>query len=99
MENQYKRNSNELIKEQCLDYLGGKRCRLCGADWLPIVCYDFHHHKGVKEEEISKMIQRKTKLDGELKKELDKCVVVCANCHRQINVGLILLGNVVINKT
>jgi len=89
MTNQHKRNNNELLKEQCLEYLGGKRCRVCEADWLPIICYDFHHHKGAKEEEISKMIQRKTKLDDELKKELDKCAVVCANCHRQINAGLI----------
>lgn len=88
---QFKRNNNELLKEQCLEYLGGKRCKACGTDYLPLICYDFHHNKGAKEEEISKMIQRKTKLDAELKKELDKCTVVCANCHRQINAKLIAL--------
>lgn len=91
MANQHRRNNNQLLKEQCLQYLGGKRCRACDVDWLPLICYDFHHNKDAKEEAISKMIQRKTKMDDELKKELDKCVVVCANCHRQINTRLVTL--------
>ncbi len=67
---QYKRNNNELLKEQCLEYLGGKICSVCKTNHLPICCYDFHHSKGAKEEEISKMIQRKRVLDDELKREL-----------------------------
>lgn len=89
MANQYQRNKYELLKEKCLSYLGGKRCKVCGTDWLPICCYDFHHKKGIKENEISKMIRTKRLLDTELKKELDKCTVVCANCHRQITAGII----------
>lgn len=86
---QYKRNNNELLKEQCLEYLGGKICKNCKVNHLPICCYDFHHTKGVKEEEISKIIQRKRILDDKLKRELDKCVVVCANCHRQVTMKII----------
>ena len=89
MANQYQRNKYELLKEKCLVYLGGKRCKICGTDWLPICCYDFHHNKGAKEVEISKMIKIKNTLDDELKKELDKCVIICANCHRQITVRII----------
>lgn len=85
---QYKRNNNELLKEQCLEYLGGKVCAVCSTNLLPICCYDFHHTKGVKEEEISKMIQRKRILDDELKRELNKCVVICSNCHRQVTTRL-----------
>jgi len=29
--NQFKRNNNELLKEQCLEYLGGKICTVCGT--------------------------------------------------------------------
>lgn len=86
---QYKRNNNEILKEQCLEYLGGKICAICKTNHLPICCYDFHHSKGAKEEEISKMIQKKKILDDELKMELDKCTVVCANCHRQVTSGII----------
>jgi len=85
---QYKRNNNELIKEAAIEYLGGKQCVVCGNNSLPLVCYDFHHKNGNKDEDISKMISRKTKIDDELKKELDKCCIACANCHRMITAGL-----------
>jgi len=84
MSNQYVRNKRELLKEACLQYLGGKRCAICDNMSEMPCCYDFHHKQGIKEENISKMISAKNKLDAELKAELDKCVVVCANCHRKI---------------
>ena len=89
---QYKRNNNELLKEQCLEYLGGKVCVICSTNSLPICCYDFHHHKGAKEEEISKMIQRKKILDDEIKRELEKCKVVCSNCHRMITNRIVIIS-------
>lgn len=98
MSNQYRRNQKELLKEQCLEYLEGKRCKICGINHLHIHCYDFHHYKGVKKEEISKMIQRKNKLDDELKKELDKCAVACSNCHRLLTKRLINMAQV-LNET
>jgi hypothetical protein len=88
---QYDRNNNQLLKELSLQYLGGKKCCNCGVDYLPICCYDFHHNKATKEENISQMIKGKTKLDAELKNELDKCVVLCANCHRQVTSRIIRL--------
>jgi hypothetical protein len=84
MSNQFQRNKRELLKDECLRYLGGKKCAVCGNNSEFPCCYDFHHKVGVKSEEISRMIARKTSLDTELKAELDKCAVVCANCHRQI---------------
>lgn len=84
MSNQYARNKRELLKDACLRYLGGKKCAICGNNSELPCCYDFHHKLGVKEENISKMISRKKKIDSELKAELDKCSVVCSNCHRAI---------------
>ena len=77
----YQRNKRELLKEKCLRYLGGKICSDCKTSSLPIVCYDFHHAKGNKEKTISEMIGRGEKFEV-IKKELDKCIIKCSNCHR-----------------
>lgn len=89
MVNNFKKNNNQVLKEQCLEYLGGKVCAVCHNRALPICCYDFHHKSGAKEDTISQMIQRKTIFDHELKTELDKCSVVCSNCHRMITYGYV----------
>lgn len=98
LSNQYSRNKREILKEQCLTYLGGKICKVCKINHLPIYCYDFHHYKSGKDEDISKMIQRKSRLDEELKKELNKCVVVCSNCHRLATNRLIDLAQMFSQK-
>jgi len=83
--NRFQQNKREQLKEKCLNYLGGKICSKCRNRSLPICCYDFHHHRGSKETEISKLIQSEKTLTEKLKKELDKCKILCANCHREIN--------------
>ena len=70
------------IKRWGLEYKGSK-CVLCGYDKC-ISALDFHHmNPQEKEFELS---NRNIKLDWDIiKKELDKCIVVCANCHREIH--------------
>ena len=80
----FNRTKRENLKQRCLEYLGGKVCKLCRVDYLPLRCYDFHHDKGTKEYDISKMIARGDKF-SKIKKELDKCVVSCKNCHAFIH--------------
>lgn len=93
MVNNFKKNNNTVLKEQALEYLGGKVCKVCNNRALPICCYDFHHKNGDKEEDISKMIQRKTKIDQELINEINKCTVLCANCHRQVTARTIVINH------
>jgi hypothetical protein len=69
-------------KKKCIDFLGGK-CNVCGLKTEFISVYDFHH-KNPEEKE-----QGVRNLLGcvweKLEKELTKCILVCANCHRIIH--------------
>lgn len=63
-------------KKQAVGYKGGK-CKDCSITYHPNV-YDFHH-TGDKEANWNKI--RLWSWDR-ITKELDKCVLLCANCHR-----------------
>lgn len=67
-------------KAKAVAYKGGK-CSRCGLVSLPAV-YDFHHtdpHQ--KEFGLSRLVMSFEKM----RKELDKTVLLCANCHRLVH--------------
>jgi hypothetical protein len=55
-------------------------CADCGIKYPPYVM-DFDHVHGEKEFAVSLSVQRGHALET-VQKEIDKCEVVCANCHR-----------------
>ena len=62
-----------------------KGCEICGESYIPRLT--FHHLKPRdKVNNISCMIANKTSLIT-LKKEIDKCIVVCESCHRKMHSG------------
>lgn len=66
------------IKMKCIEYLGSK-CVDCGYVG-PSAAYDFHHLDPTQKEfTLSRVRGRSLKT---LTKELDKCVLLCAICHR-----------------
>ncbi|MBW4618770.1 MAG: HNH endonuclease [Cyanosarcina radialis HA8281-LM2] len=67
-----------LAKQAAVKYLGGK-CQRCGwSGSLP--AYEFHHiDPSRKKFTIGNVSHRKWEL---IVKELDKCELLCANCHR-----------------
>lgn len=73
------KNRIQKLKEMAVEYLGYK-CMKCGYDKC-IWALEFHH-RNPKEKEfsISKYYSRSWE---KLKKELDKCDLICANCHRE----------------
>jgi len=73
-----KKNRSMLIKLKCVKYLGGC-CKKCG--WSDCLWgLEFHHRD---ESEKSFTINEHYNLSwGRLKHELDKCNLLCANCHR-----------------
>lgn len=75
------REDKRLRKLKAVEYLGG-RCDKCGGDWHPTI-FEFHHlDPTAKDRDPSKMLQ----LSWErLTAELDKCQLLCANCHRLVH--------------
>jgi hypothetical protein len=61
-------------------FLVGKTCIDCGES-DPVVL-EFNHCVGDKQYTIAKMLARKMGW-ASLMKEISKCVVRCANCHRR----------------
>lgn len=71
-------------KEWYIAYKGGK-CELCGYDKCP-AALEFHHRDPAKKDfEIARL---KTYSFDLIKPELDKCVLVCSNCHREVHAGM-----------
>lgn len=72
------------FKKACLEYKGA-RCTRCGYSRC-ISALDFHHlDAGAKEFTISRL--RFYTFSDKVKAELDKCIVLCANCHREEHAG------------
>ena len=77
-----KRRNNLKIK--AIEYKGGK-CEICGYDKC-VDALDFHHlDPSEKEFRISDGYTRSWE---KVQIELDKCMLVCANCHREIHAEL-----------
>jgi len=65
------------LKRKCVDYLGGK-CELCGYS-KSMRSLVFHHRNPEKKDfTISRM---SCKSFSSIKIELDKCQLLCSNCH------------------
>lgn len=66
-------------KQKAVAYLGGK-CSVCNYN-KSLNALDFHHLRD-KEHLISQLIA-KNKSWTIIKIELEKCILLCANCHRE----------------
>ena len=71
------------IKESLKLKMGGK-CQLCGYSKC-LAALDFHHNGDEKNGSISQMIMWKGKQATIAETKL--CILVCANCHREIHDG------------
>lgn len=73
------------FKKQMVDYKGGK-CVKCGYDKC-ISALEFHH-LNPNEKEFTLSHLKNYRFDEIIMNELDKCDLVCANCHREIHYEL-----------
>ena len=72
-----------LIKNSIIQAFGGKCCG-CGYHACA-QSFDLHHNDPLaKEDEIAKLITRCAPLNRIIK-EVKKCTLLCANCHREVH--------------
>lgn len=63
------------------DYKLSKGCSVCGYNKCA-EALDFHHTGSNKNFRIALSIGKNKSLE-EIKREMDKCIILCANCHRE----------------
>ena len=68
------------LKEMAVEYKGGK-CEHCGYSKC-IAAFDFHHSDPT-EKDFAVSQKGHTRSWERVKQELDKCILLCANCHRE----------------
>lgn len=80
-------------KQKYVDYKGGK-CEKCGYKKC-LASLDFHHiDTTTKDREIDFT----GAFSESIKKELDKCVLLCANCHRETHYNITKQNNQQLSK-
>lgn len=86
MQNEYRhvKNSRERLKQRII-YVMGDKCQCCGYDICQSALELHHINPEEKEFTISANANRGWET---LIPELKKCVLICANCHREIEAGL-----------
>ena len=76
------------LKEMAIE-LKGSRCQFCGYKRCSSAL-EFHHiDEKTKKFDLS--TRGLTRSWSKIKEELNKCILVCANCHREIHSGLLQL--------
>ena len=65
------------------DIKTSQKCAKCGESRSYVL--DFHHKDpSVKDGTIARMTSNYNKIE-DIQKEIDKCIVLCSNCHREFH--------------
>lgn len=75
-----RRTSNRVAVRKMITELKSKPCADCRKKYPPY-CMDFDHIKKGKKFNISEAARNNYSITT-IKAEIDKCEVVCSNCHR-----------------
>ncbi len=79
---EYQRIKKRAIKHQLIIYKGGK-CERCGYDKCEAALQFHHKDPAQKEFTISSINLSKELILEDLYEEVDKCELLCANCHSE----------------
>lgn len=79
------------FKKICVEYKGGQ-CKLCGYNKY-YGALEFHHvDPMLKRFNISQV--KSYKFSDFVKEELDRCELLCSNCHREVESGVVVLPRI-----
>jgi transcription elongation factor Elf1 len=73
------------LKEMAIEY-GGSKCQICGYKKCSRAL-NFHHRDSLQKD-FGLSARGLTRSWERIKKELDKCVLVCSNCHMELHQGV-----------
>lgn len=77
-------NTRSKIKDSLLEHIGGNKCFMCGYRGKNTASLEFHHRdKATKKFSIGTVCRSSSVLRpiDEVIKEVEKCDVLCSNCH------------------
>ena len=72
-------NRKAMLKEWFIDKKKLLKCERCSES--DYICLDFHHI-GDKENDVSRMVSNGCSIKN-IENEINKCIVLCSNCHRK----------------
>lgn len=75
----------QKLRQMARDHKGGK-CAICGYNKCQRALS--FHHRNAKEKGFGISAKGLTRSWQKIKVEIDKCVLLCANCHMEVHDGL-----------
>ena len=79
------RKRRKIVRFKALTYKGG-RCQRCGYDRC-MEALEFHHLTSTKKD-FGISSKGYTRSWDKIRAELEKCLLLCANCHREVHSSL-----------
>jgi len=76
----------KILKQKAVEYKGGK-CQICGYNKF-VAALEFHHLNETKKS-FGISVDGSTRSWDRIRKEIEKCILVCANCHRAIHASIL----------
>jgi 5-methylcytosine-specific restriction endonuclease McrA len=83
----------EKVRLMTINYKGG-HCQVCGYDRC-VEALELHHLDPSKKD-FGISSKGYTRSWEKVKEEADKCVLLCANCHREVHAGMLQLPRVTV---
>jgi len=76
-----------MLRNYLNEYKNNKFCVTCKESATP--CLDFHHIDPQNKIESIAWFPNKGYSIKKLHEEIDKCIIICANCHRKLHNNLL----------